>query len=80
MAEMFLGCSELVTVYVGIDWTVSQVTSHSQIFSGCTKLKGGAGTTYSSSHTDKNYAHIDGGTSNPDHHSDSLKCENATPK
>lgn len=35
------------------------------MFSGCTKLIGGAGTKYDSSHTDKAYAHVDGGTGNP---------------
>ena len=35
------------------------------MFAGCTNIVGGRGTTYDASHTDKAYAHIDGGSSNP---------------
>ena len=35
------------------------------MFDGCTKLIGGAGTKYDSKHRGKEYAHVDGGTSNP---------------
>ena len=35
------------------------------MFNFATNLVGGAGTVYDSSKTDKTYAHIDGGTSNP---------------
>ena len=40
------------------------------MFSGCTKLIGGAGTKYNSSYVDKTYARIDGGTSNPGYFTD----------
>ena len=39
--------------------------AHSDMFTGCTSLVGGMGTTYDENHVDKTYAHIDGGTSNP---------------
>ena len=35
------------------------------MFTGCTSLVGGMGTTYDENHVDKTYAHIDGGPSNP---------------
>lgn len=35
------------------------------MFNGCNTLIGGRGTKYNSSHIDAEYAHIDGGTSNP---------------
>ena len=65
MNFMFSGCSNLRTVYVGSGWSTAAVTESVNMFSGCTSLVGGMGTTYSSSHLDKAYAHIDGGTSNP---------------
>ena len=47
------------------NWDVSNVTDSYNMFYNCTKLVGGAGTVYNSSYTDKTYARIDGGTSNP---------------
>ena len=35
------------------------------MFKNCTSLVGGLGTTYDVNHVDKDYAHIDGGPSNP---------------
>ena len=35
------------------------------MFKNCTSLVGGKGTTYDANHVDKEYAHIDGGSSNP---------------
>ena len=35
------------------------------MFKDCTSLVGGKGTTYDVNHVDVDYAHIDGGTSNP---------------
>ena len=64
MAEMF-AASGMRTIYVGSGWSTAAVTKSSNMFNGCTSLVGGQGTTYSSSHTDKAYAHIDGGPSNP---------------
>ena len=66
MGWMFNKCSNLRTVYVGNGWSTAGVTSSNNMFSDCTRLVGGQGTTWSSSNpTDKTYAHIDGGTSNP---------------
>ena len=66
MTQMFAGCSNLQTITVGSDWSTAAVTSSSDMFYNCTSLVGGQGTTYNDSNpTDKTYAHIDGGTSNP---------------
>ena len=62
---MFYNCSNLTTIYAGISWDVQNVSSSAQMFTGCTSLVGGKGTTYDASHVDKTYARIDGGTSNP---------------
>ena len=70
MAYMFYGCTNLTTIYAGSGWTTNAVTSSNYMFTNCTKLVGGQGTTYDSSHTDKAYAHIDGGTSNPGYFTD----------
>ena len=64
MYSMFDGCSNLRTIYV-INWSTAVVTSSDDMFYDCSRLVGGKGTTYDSSHTDKAYAHIDGGPSNP---------------
>ena len=61
----FSGCSNLKTVYVGDGWDMSKVTTSPGMFTACTSLVGGMGTTYDASHVDKAYAHIDGGPSNP---------------
>jgi surface protein len=63
MAAMFNGCSKLTTIIAGDDWNVGGVTESNNMFRNCTKLVGGAGTTYSSSHMDKSYAHFDYGPS-----------------
>lgn len=67
MSNMFANCKNLETILVSSLFTVSGVTTSSNMFQSMTnKLKGGAGTTWSSSNPlDKTYAHIDGGTSNP---------------
>ena len=66
MENMFDGSSNLRTIYVGDGWSTAAVTSSTDMFSGCTSLVGGQGTTWNSSNpTDKTYAHIDGGPSNP---------------
>ena len=63
MAAMFNGCSKLTTIIAGDDWNVGGVTESNNMFRNCTTLVGGAGTTYSSSHMDKSYAHFDYGPS-----------------
>ena len=65
MSSMFNNCSGLKTVTVSSAWNTSAVTNSQSMFYNCTSLVGGAGTTYSPSHTDASYAHIDGGPSNP---------------
>ena len=63
--EMFRNCSELMTVIVGNEWTMANVESGVNMFSGCPALVGGMGTVYDANHVDADYAHIDGGTQNP---------------
>jgi surface protein len=66
MVNMFQGDSNLRTVYVGNGWSTAAVTASDYMFYNCTSLVGGQGTTWNSSNpTDKTYAHIDGGPSNP---------------
>ena len=67
MFKMFYRCSNLTTIFVSNNWTTQALfPSHSSdVFTGCTKLVGGAGTTYDPNHVDYEYAHIDGGPSNP---------------
>ena len=55
---------DLETIYVGDGWDMSNVTSSDDMFGGCTKLVGGAGTRYGYI-VNASYAHVDGGTSNP---------------
>jgi len=66
MRGMFDSCFSLETIYVGDGWSTDAVTQSVDMFTNCTSLVGGMGTTYNSSNPrDKTYAHIDGGTSNP---------------
>ena len=65
MDEMFYGCSSLSTVYVSNGWKTNNVDQSQAMFSFCTNLIGGQGTTYDKNHTGSEYAHIDGGLSNP---------------
>ena len=70
MENMFYDCSNLTTIYVGNGWSTTNVTESAEMFNGCTSLEGGAGTTYDASHTDAEYARIDGGTSAPGYFTD----------
>ncbi len=65
MNSMFRNCTSLVTIYAGSGFTTDTVTSSTTMFYGCTNIKGSANTGYNKDITDKTYAHIDGGTSNP---------------
>ena len=65
MAYMFRGCTNLVTIYVSNGWSVTDETTSTKMFDGCTNLMGGKGTVYDANHVDATYAHIDGGPSNP---------------
>ena len=62
---MFLNCTELKTIYASNNYVTDNVTISTYMFMTCPKLAGGAGTNYNGSHTSKEYAHIDGGASNP---------------
>lgn len=65
MSYMFFGCGELVTIHAGNGWNTDKVTESAEMFKLCTKLLGGAGTSYDGAHTDKTYARIDGGAAIP---------------
>lgn len=67
MESMFNNCNSLTTIYASENFVTAQVTSSNIMFGAMsTNLVGGAGTVWSSSNpTDKTYAHIDGGISNP---------------
>ena len=59
MYGMFEGCSKLKTIYASNKFNTSQVSDSNYMFSYCTSLVGGNGTTYNSSYIDKTYARID---------------------
>lgn len=66
MTRMFNQCVKLTDIVVGDGWTVENVQDGGDsrvMFWDCVSIVGGAGTTYSG--IDKEYAHIDGGPSNP---------------
>ena len=64
--NMFNGCTNLETIYVSeydeatdTGWTTKNVTNSEYMFTNCTSLVGGIGTTFDPSHIDKEYARID---------------------
>ncbi|MBR5878294.1 MAG: BspA family leucine-rich repeat surface protein [Akkermansia sp.] len=57
--SMFNNCSLLARIYVSESWSNASVTSSSSMFSGCTNLAGGNGTTYNASVVDVTYARVD---------------------
>ena len=65
MKYMFMGNQNLRTIYAGYAWSTAAVTSSSMMFFNCTSLVGGQGTTYDYIHYNKDYAHLDGGPSDP---------------
>lgn len=65
MTSMFNGCNHLETIYVGNGWSTDAVTKSDNMFYSCTNLVGGQGTVYDENHLGIDYAHIDGGPSNP---------------
>ncbi len=66
MEGMFTACYNLKTIYASERWNTAGVTSSNSMFDGCNSLKGGQGTTWRDTYpTDKTYAQLDGGTSNP---------------
>ena len=70
---MFGGCSNLTTIYVGDGWDEGNIEDSSNMFSGCTSIVGGQGTTFDADHVDALYAHIDGGTENPGYFTGEIK-------
>lgn len=60
--HMFYQCSSLTTIYASNNFVTTNVTDSDDMFTDCTSLVGGNGTTFDSSHIDKEYARIDGGS------------------
>ena len=65
MDSMFHACISLQTIYVGDGWSTAAVTESGKMFNDCIDLAGDKGTSYDRNHIDKEYAHIDGGASDP---------------
>ena len=69
MMFMFNDCSNLKTIYVNDDWSTDGIPYNSNLgsymFTNCTSLVGGMGTTYNANYTDYSRARIDGGSSRP---------------
>jgi len=66
MKKMFANNDSLTKIYIGENWTTekvdhSSIINEEQPFYGCTKLVGGAGTTFNSTNIDISYARVDGG-------------------
>ena len=63
--SMFYGCSNLEKIIVSSEFATYlsslSTSDSSNMFGGCTKLVGGAGTPFDSSYTNSTYARIDGG-------------------
>ncbi|MBR5391327.1 MAG: BspA family leucine-rich repeat surface protein [Prevotella sp.] len=70
MSKMFSLCHDLRTIYVGSAWSTDAVTNSDLMFDYCDHLIGGKLTGYNYYHKDKEYAHIDGGSSNPGYFTD----------
>lgn len=65
MDNLFNNCTSLSEIYVSQFFYTSHLDSSENMFYNCTSLVGGAGTVFDPNHIDKEYAHIDGGSSNP---------------
>lgn len=57
--DMFNGCSGLTQIQCIYDWSILSVTQSTDMFKGCTKLKGGYGTTFDSYIVDIRFARPD---------------------
>ena len=75
MSMMFGSCKELTTICCNTDWRTSpNLTNSYLMFSGCNKIVGDKGTTYiDDENIDVNYAHPDGGKSDPGYFSFRMK-------
>ena len=65
MRNMFSGSTELKTIYVSENFVTTNVTESGEMFIGAYSIDGGNGTLYDENHITKEYAHFDGGPSNP---------------
>jgi uncharacterized repeat protein (TIGR02543 family) len=65
MQYMFEYSSNLTTIYAGASWSTTNVFYGQSMFHNCNSLVGGMGTTYNPSWTNKDFARIDGGPSDP---------------
>ena len=63
--NMFENCLSLKTIYCNDDWSENGEIYGYDMFSGCTSLVGGKGTTYEDYSTNISYARPDGGTESP---------------
>ena len=70
VTDMFTNATNLKTIYVSSNFITDNVLANITMFKNCTNLVGGAGTKYDSKHVNNEYAHIDGGTSNPGYFTD----------
>ncbi len=67
---MFENMNSLRTIYVSSNWDSSHITDGETMFKNTPNIVGTFGTTYDENHVDKEYAHLDGGTSNPGYFSE----------
>ncbi|MCR5130742.1 MAG: BspA family leucine-rich repeat surface protein, partial [Prevotella sp.] len=67
---MFNRCSNLTTIYAGSGWNLPADAYSEGMFQDCTSLVGSMGTSYDPNHKDGEYAHIDGGPSDPGYFSE----------
>ena len=65
MNLMFYRCEKLKTIYVSDSWNIGKVKESGNMFDNCLSLVGGKGTRFDSGGTDKIFANIDEGISNP---------------
>lgn len=81
MKGMFAACTNLKTIYASELWSTANVTNANteKMFQNCYYLTGGQGTTWRDTYpTDKTYARIDGGTSNPGYFTEPLIINETT--
>jgi surface protein len=62
---MFLNCSALNSIYCYKDWRTINNLNSQYMFTNCTAITGGKGTTYDSSLRTHEMAHVDGGSTDP---------------
>jgi surface protein len=72
MMYLFKGCSQLTTIFASSQWSTEGLINSGNVwlFYGCTSLVGGQGTTFHPNKVNADYAHIDGGPSNPGYFTD----------